>query len=189
MNLETFNDPAYYNNREISWLAFNERVLHEALDKRNPLLEKIKFLAIFSSNLDEFFMVRVAGLKDQVKVGFMKPENKAGMTAKQQLVKISEIAHDLVDLQDRTFQEQILPALKEESINLLKIEQLTKEQKSYLENYFDEQIFPVLTPMAIDAYRPFPMLLNKSINLAVSIESDRDLEKKHNLLLYKFLLC
>ena len=181
MNLETFNHPSYYNNREISWLAFNERVLHEALDKRNPLLERIKFLAIFSSNLDEFFMVRVAGLKDQVKVGFTKPENKAGMTAKQQLGKISEITHTLVDLQDRTFQEHILPALKQESINLLKMEQLTKEQKSFLENYFDEQIFPVLTPMAIDAYRPFPMLLNKSINLAVSIESNQDLDNKQQL--------
>ena len=181
MNLETFNHPAYYNNREISWLAFNERVLHEALDKRNPLLERIKFLAIFSSNLDEFFMVRVAGLKDQVKVGFTKPENKAGMTAKQQLGKISEITHTLVDLQDRTFQEHILPALKQESINLLKMEQLTKEQKSFLENYFDEQIFPVLTPMAIDAYRPFPMLLNKSINLAVSLESNQDSDNKQQL--------
>jgi polyphosphate kinase len=181
MNLETFNHPSYYNNREISWLAFNERVLHEALDKRNPLLERIKFLAIFSSNLDEFFMVRVAGLKDQVKVGFTKPENKAGMTAKQQLGKISEITHTLVDLQDRTFQECILPALKQESINLLKMEQLTKEQKSFLENYFDEQIFPVLTPMAIDAYRPFPMLLNKSINLAVSLESNQDLDNKQQL--------
>ncbi|HEY4551070.1 MAG TPA: RNA degradosome polyphosphate kinase [Bacillus sp. (in: firmicutes)] len=181
MNLETFNHPSYYNNREISWLAFNERVLHEALDKRNPLLERIKFLAIFSSNLDEFFMVRVAGLKDQVKVGFTKPENKAGMTAKQQLGKISEITHTLVDLQDRTFQECILPALKQENINLLKMEQLTKEQKSFLENYFDEQIFPVLTPMAIDAYRPFPMLLNKSINLAVSLESNQDLDNKQQL--------
>ena len=181
MNLETFNHPAYYNNRELSWLAFNERVLHEALDKRNPLLERIKFLAIFSSNLDEFFMVRVAGLKDQVKVGFMKPENKAGMTAKQQLVKISEITHTLVALQDQTFQDHILPALKQESINLLKMEQLTKDQKSYLENYFNEQIFPVLTPMAIDAYRPFPMLLNKSINLAVSIESNQDLDNKQQL--------
>ncbi|HVI20624.1 MAG TPA: polyphosphate kinase 1, partial [Bacillus sp. (in: firmicutes)] len=181
MNLETFNHPSYYNNREISWLAFNERVLHEALDKRNPLLERIKFLAIFSSNLDEFFMVRVAGLKDQVKVGFTKPENKAGMTAKQQLGKISEITHTLVDLQDRTFQECILPALKQENINLLKMEQLTKEQKSFLENYFDEQIFPVLTPMAIDAYRPFPMLLNKSINLAVSLESNQDSDNKQQL--------
>ena len=156
-------------------------MLHEALDKRNPLLERIKFLAIFSSNLDEFFMVRVAGLKDQVKVGFTKPENKAGMTANQQLGKISEITHTLVDLQDRTFQEHILPALKQEGINLLKMEQLTKEQKSFLENYFDEQIFPVLTPMAIDAYRPFPMLLNKSINLAVSIESNQDLDNKQQL--------
>ena len=181
MSLETFNHPSYYNNREISWLAFNERVLHEALDKRNPLLERIKFLAIFSSNLDEFFMVRVAGLKDQVKVGFTKPENKAGMTANQQLGKISEITHTLVDLQDRTFQEHILPALKQEGINLLKMEQLTKEQKSFLENYFDEQIFPVLTPMAIDAYRPFPMLLNKSINLAVSIESNQELDNKQQL--------
>ncbi len=181
MNLETFNHPSYYNNRETSWLAFNERVLHEALDKRNPLLERIKFLAIFSSNLDEFFMVRVAGLKDQVKVGFTKPENKAGMTAKQQLGKISEITHTLVDLQDRTFQECILPALKQENINLLKMEQLTKEQKSFLENYFDEQIFPVLTPMAIDAYRPFPMLLNKSINLAVSLESNQDSDNKQQL--------
>ena len=112
MNLETFNHPSYYNNREISWLAFNERVLHEALDKRNPLLERIKFLAIFSSNLDEFFMVRVAGLKDQVKVGFTKPENKAGMTAKQQLGKISEITHTLVDLQDRTFQESYSTSFK-----------------------------------------------------------------------------
>src|SRR3954453_3603711 len=155
MNLETFNHPSYYNNREISWLAFNERVLQEALDKRNPLLERIKFLAIFSSNLDEFFMVRVAGLKDQVKVGFMKPENKAGMTPKQQLAKISEKAHSLVNLQDETFRKQILPELEAENIHLIKVNELTEEQKDYLEIYFDEQIFPVLTPMAIDAYRPF----------------------------------
>ena len=167
---ERFNHPSYYNNREISWFAFNERVLQEALDKRNPLLERIKFLAIFSSNLDEFFMVRVAGLKDQVKVGFIKPENKAGLTPKQQLSKISEKTHILVNLQDETFQKQIIPTLNEENIYILKVEDLTDEQKGYLENYFDEQIFPVLTPMAIDAYRPFPMLLNKSINLAVTIE-------------------
>ena len=165
---ELFNHPSYYNNREISWLAFNERVLQEAVDKRNPLLERIKFLAIFSSNLDEFFMVRVAGLKDQVKVGFIKPENKAGLTPKQQLSKISEKTHILVNLQDETFQKQIIPSLNAENIYLLKVEDLTEEQKGYLEYYFDEQIFPVLTPMAVDAYRPFPMLLNKSINLAVN---------------------
>ncbi|WP_428908812.1 RNA degradosome polyphosphate kinase [Niallia sp. Krafla_26] len=169
-NREQFNHPSYYNNRELSWLAFNERVLQEAVDIRNPLLERLKFLAIFSSNLDEFFMVRVAGLKDQVKVGFDKPENKAGLTPKQQLRKISEKTHALVHLQDQTFAKQILPSLKEEDIYLLNVEDLTEDQKGYLESYFDEQIFPVLTPMAVDAYRPFPMLLNKSINLAVSIE-------------------
>lgn len=167
---ERFNHPSYYNNREISWLAFNERVLQEAVDKRNPLLERIKFLAIFSSNLDEFFMVRVAGLKDQVKVGFVKPENKAGLNPKQQLSKISEKTHILVNLQDETFQKQIIPSLNAENIYILKVEDLTDQQKGYLESYFDEQIFPVLTPMAVDAYRPFPMLLNKSINLAVNIE-------------------
>lgn len=83
-----FSHPMYYNNRELSWLAFNERVLQEAIDERNPLLERLKFLAIFSSNLDEFFMVRVAGLKDQVKAGFNKPENKAGLTPKEQLKKL-----------------------------------------------------------------------------------------------------
>lgn len=180
-NGNRLNHPSNYNNREISWLAFNERVLQEALDKRNPLLERIKFLAIFSSNLDEFFMVRVAGLKDQVKVGFMKPENKAGMTPKQQLAKISERAHRLVTLQDETFRKQILPDLEAENIHLIKVNELTEEQKDYLEIYFDEQIFPVLTPMAIDAYRPFPMLLNKSINLAVSIETDREYDKKQQL--------
>ena len=173
MSLENrFNYPAYYNNRELSWLAFNERVLQEAMDKRNPLLERIKFLAIFSSNLDEFFMVRVAGLKDQVKVGYTKPENKAGMTPKQQLAKISEKAHVLVNLQDEIFRKNVLPALKQEDIHILKISELTNEQKDNLEHFFYEQIFPVLTPMAIDAYRPFPLLLNKSINLAVSLVNE-----------------
>src|SRR5690606_1127444 len=107
-------DPSYYNNRELSWLAFNERVLQEALDKRNPLLERFKFLAIFSSNLDEFFMVRVAGLQDQVKVGFTKPENKAGMTPKQQLNEIAMKTHQLVDLQYETLQKTLLPKLQKE---------------------------------------------------------------------------
>lgn len=180
-NQNHLHHPSNYNNREISWLAFNERVLKEALDKRNPLLERIKFLAIFSSNLDEFFMVRVAGLKDQVKVGFTKPENKAGMTPKQQLANISERTHSLVNLQDETFRKQIIPDLEAQSIHLIKVNELTEEQNKYLEFYFDEQVFPVLTPMAIDAYRPFPMLLNKSINLAVSIEKDGDYDQRSQL--------
>jgi polyphosphate kinase len=171
------NNPNYYNNRELSWLAFNERVLEEALDKRNPLLERLKFLSIFSSNLDEFIMVRVAGLKDQVKAGFNRPENKAGMTPKQQLQKIGAKAHRLVEVQNSVFQESIIPELREENVELLKMEQLSSVQLQRMETFFEEEIFPVLTPMAVDAYRPFPMLLNKSLNLAVSLLDERELDE------------
>ena len=167
-------DPSYYNNRELSWLAFNERVLQEALDKRNPLLERFKFLAIFSSNLDEFFMVRVAGLQDQVKVGFTKPENKAGMTPKQQLNEIAVKTHQLVDLQYETLQKTLLPKLQKEHVEFVKMTDLGADQLDVMERHFEDHIFPVLTPMAIDAYRPFPMLLNKSINLAVVLEDVED---------------
>ncbi|TWT06197.1 RNA degradosome polyphosphate kinase [Planomicrobium sp. CPCC 101079] len=177
-NTVELNNPSYYNNRELSWLAFNERVLQEALDERNPLLERFKFLAIFSSNLDEFFMVRVAGLQDQVKVNFTKPENKAGMTPKQQLKEISHKTHQLVDLQYHVMRDKLLPEVKNEGIKLFKITDISKEELKGVEAYFDEQVFPVLTPMAIDAYRPFPMLLNKSINLAVVLE-DKDEEAEN----------
>ena len=108
INLEA---PAFYNNRELSWLSFNQRVLEEAMDGRNPLLERFKFLAIFSSNLDEFFMVRVAGLLDQVKAGFNRPENKAGLTPKEQLAAISQITRDLVEKQDCTYVQELIPLL------------------------------------------------------------------------------
>jgi polyphosphate kinase len=172
----------YYNNRELSWLAFNERVLQEALDERNPLLERLKFLAIFSSNLDEFFMVRVAGLKDQVKAGFNKPENKAGLTPKQQLSKISEKTHQLVQLQYETYNKMLLPMLNKEQIFIVPMNEWTDEQKTYLETYFMENIFPVLTPMAVDAYRPFPMLLNKSLNLAIVLDDEEEEEEKRRKL-------
>lgn len=168
------NSPAYYNNRELSWLAFNERVLQEAQDHRNPLLERLKFLAIVSSNLDEFFMVRVAGLKDQVKAGFNKPENKAGMTPKQQLSAISIKAHEQVESQYYTLLNVILPELSNNEVYLFNINELNEDQLYFLEEYFDEQVFPVLTPLAVDAYRPFPILLNKSLNLAVSIKETND---------------
>ncbi len=164
----------FYNNRELSWLAFNERVLEEAIDPNNPLLERIKFLAIFSSNLDEFFMVRVAGLKDQVQAGYNKPDNKAGLTPKTQLATISMKNHKLVELQYETFSE-LVPELKDEQIEFVdRIDQLSGELREYIENYFDTHIFPVLTPMAIDAYRPFPMLLNKSLNLAILIKDKEE---------------
>ncbi|HDX9588505.1 TPA: RNA degradosome polyphosphate kinase [Bacillus pseudomycoides] len=172
-SLINLNDTAYYNNRELSWLAFNERVLQEAQDDSNPLLERLKFISIFSSNLDEFFMVRVAGLKDQVRAGFNQPENKAGFTPKKQLEKISSKAHELMQVQYDTYQKVLLPALQEEGIEQLSFHDLTKEQREFIEEYFDEQIFPVLTPVAIDAYRPFPMLLNKSLNLAAILYDER----------------
>ncbi|WP_209125396.1 RNA degradosome polyphosphate kinase [Alkalihalobacillus sp. BA299] len=175
------NDPTFYNNRELSWLAFNERVLEEAIDERNPLLERLKFLAIFSSNLDEFYMVRVAGLKDQVKAGFNRPENKAGLTPKQQLKKIAEKTQQLVRLQDNMFCETLLPMLYHEGVHFLSIDEVTSEQMEFLEDRFTHYIFPVLTPMAIDAYRPFPMLLNKSLNLAVLLKEENMQQNKERL--------
>ncbi|HHW38208.1 MAG TPA: RNA degradosome polyphosphate kinase [Bacillales bacterium] len=174
--------PSLYNNRELSWLAFNERVLQEALDESNPLGERLKFLAIVSNNLDEFFMVRVAGLKDQVKADFNKPENKAGLTPKEQLSAISKKSHQIIDLQYAAYRDQLLPLLEQENTFIRKMGQLTAQQNQYVERIFDEQIFPVLTPIAIDAYRNFPMLANKSINLAIILidpqkKSERSKEK------------
>ncbi|WP_332690985.1 RNA degradosome polyphosphate kinase [Halalkalibacter lacteus] len=175
------NNPTFYNNRELSWLAFNERVLEEAIDERNPLLERLKFLAIFSSNLDEFFMVRVAGLKDQVKAGYNRPENKAGLTPKQQLTHIAEKNHRLIRLQDTVYTKTLVPLLFHEGFQFLSIDECNDEQIHFLKKRFQNYIFPVLTPMAIDAYRPFPMLLNKSLNLAVILKKLGNEEEKDQL--------
>ncbi|WP_085991218.1 RNA degradosome polyphosphate kinase [Oceanobacillus senegalensis] len=169
-NRVNLDNPLYYNNRELSWLAFNNRVLDEAFDTKNPLLERFKFIAICSSNLDEFFMVRVAGLKDQVKAGFNKPENKAGLTPKQQLESIAEQNHILVKKQYNGYQNLVSLLDQQEDISIISINQLSLDEKIRLEDYFDEQILPVLTPLAIDAYHPFPLLMNKSINLAIVLE-------------------
>ncbi len=175
------NNPTFYNNRELSWLAFNERVLEEAIDEKNPILERLKFLAIFSSNLDEFFMVRVAGLKDQVKAGYNKPENKAGLTPKQQLKHIADKNHKLVHLQDTVYSETIVPMLFHEGFQFMNVEECSVKQIEFLRQRFQNYIFPVLTPMAIDAYRPFPMLLNKSLNLAVILKKLGNWEEKEQL--------
>lgn len=166
------DNPAYYNNRELSWLDFNLRVLQEAIDSRNALLERYKFLAITSSNLDEFFMVRVAGLLDQVKAGFNRPENKAGLTPIEQLKAISKVTHTFIKKQDETYLKLLSPLLAMEGVEIIPIYRITKAEELFLEKHFEEKIFPVLTPMAIDAYRPFPMLANKSINLAVLLEDN-----------------
>lgn len=172
-----FNDYSNYNNREISWLAFNERVLEEAEDDSNPLLERLKFLAIFSSNLDEFFMVRVAGLQDQVRAGFNKPENKAGLTPKEQLAQISTITKKLVDRQMAIYKELVENHLPQHGISLLKYSQLSKAQVKELQIIFEEEIFPILTPVAVDAYRPFPILLSKTMNILVMVEDGDSSER------------
>ncbi|PSL43265.1 polyphosphate kinase [Salsuginibacillus halophilus] len=166
------DNPAYYNNRELSWLAFNERVLEEAVDPYNPLLERLKFLAIFSANLDEFYMVRVAGLKDQVKAGFNKPENKARLTPKQQLEAIGEKTRRLTEAQEKLFENELMPALKDEQIEFLSVHELDHAQLSFVEAHFQNYIFPVVTPMAVDTARPFPLLLSKSLNLAVTLTDE-----------------
>ncbi|MEB2278767.1 RNA degradosome polyphosphate kinase [Lysinibacillus xylanilyticus] len=180
--LEEIAKPQYYNNRELSWLAFNERVLEEAEDINNPLLERLKFLAIFSSNLDEFFMVRVAGLQDQVRAGFHKPENKSGLTPKEQLAKIAERTQALVRRQTEVYRHLIYDLLPQHNVHIADMKDLNNTQKAFINEMFAETIFPVLTPVAVDAYRPFPTLLGKTLNLLVLLEQDEaDLENREKI--------
>lgn len=164
------SDPQYYFNRELSWLEFNSRVLHEACDPRTPLLERLKFLAIFSSNLDEFFMVRIAILKEQVeaKVSKSYPD---GRTPQEQLAAISQRLHPMVKQQHQYFEQVLRPQLARAGIHLLDYIDLNQEQRNYLQRYFEEQIFPVLTPLAIDPSHPFPYISNLSLNLAVVVKN------------------
>ncbi|MGE7020622.1 RNA degradosome polyphosphate kinase [Solibacillus cecembensis] len=170
--LEEIAKPQYYNNRELSWLAFNERVLEEAEDINNPLLERLKFLAIFSSNLDEFFMVRVAGLQDQIRANFHKAENKSGLTPKEQLAKIAERTQALVRRQTEVYRHLVDDLLPQENVHVRDLKLLTPEQKNYINELFEETIFPVLTPVAVDAYRPFPTLIGRTLNLLVMLENN-----------------
>jgi polyphosphate kinase len=163
------NDPKYYFNRELSWLEFNRRVLHEALDERTPLLERLKFMAIFSSNLDEFFMVRVAGLKQQLEAGVTKltPD---GRTPAQQLADISTCLRPMVGKQHQHFEKNLKKQLSDRSIHLIDYLDLNQEERTYLNQFFEEHIFPVLTPLAVDPSHPFPYISNLSLNLAVVVK-------------------
>ncbi len=171
-----FLKPEYYENRELSWLKFDHRVLNEARDKTIPLLERLKFVSITSSNLDEFFMVRVASLKDMVHAGYKKTDI-AGMTAQEQLEAINKDTRALVELQYSTYNRSLVPLLSNHGIEILGThEELNQEQKEYVDHYFQENVYPVLTPMAVDASRPFPLIQNKSLNIAALL-SKKD-EKK-----------
>ncbi|MFI3176234.1 MAG: RNA degradosome polyphosphate kinase [Eubacteriales bacterium] len=166
----SYKDVKYYNNRELSWLLFNKRVLSEARDKTIPLLERVKFLSITSSNLDEFFMVRVASLKDMVNAHYTKPD-MAGLTPKEQLAKLNDATHQLVTQQYSTFNRSLLPLLKNEGIELVQEQDvLTREEQKYLDRYFMDNVYPVLTPMAVDSSRPFPLVRNKTLNIGALIQ-------------------
>ena len=160
-----FKDPSLYTNRELSWLLFDKRVLSEARDKQIPLFERLKFLSITASNLDEFFMVRVASLKDMVNAKYTK-KDIAGLTASEQLSRITVAAHELVAQQYSTYNRSLLPLLKANGLTVVeRHEDLNDEQAAYVDDYFDENVYPVLTPMAVDSSRPFPLIRNKSLNI------------------------
>lgn len=170
------NNTVYpFFNRELSWLEFNTRVLEEAQDLKNPLFERLKFLAITASNLDEFFMVRVASLNDQIIAGYSK-KDPAGLLPKEQLDKITLRVHELVSEKYNTYLRSLIPALKKEDIYFKRPKNLTDEQRIFVEKYFFNQIYPVLTPMVVDKSRPFPLILNKSLNIAILLRGNEDVE-------------
>ena len=168
MNTEYYK-PDYYRNREDSWISFDERVLSEARDKNIPLFERLKFLSITASNLDEFFMIRVASLKDMVHAGYTK-KDIAGMTAQEQIDLILKRVHDMVNVQYSTYERSLVPLLKQNGLEIIAThEELSEAQKEYVDRYFDENVYPVLTPMAMDSSRPFPLIRNKTLNIGALI--------------------
>ena len=191
MDLKNFEKPEYFVNRELSWLKFDDRVLSEARDKSLPLFERLKFTSIVSSNLDEFYMVRVASLKDQVHAGYVKTDI-AGMSPKEQLKEISAQTHELVRSQYSTLNRSLLPALEKVGLHLvMEHEKLNEEQQAYVDRYFEDNVYPVLTPMAMDSSRPFPLIRNKTLNIGALI-SKRIRKKARRfwcLPPFRYLLC
>ena len=157
-----------YNNRELSWVDFNKRVLEEAVKKDNPIMERCNFLSITASNLDEFFMVRVAGVLDRIHHGTKTPD-ASGLTPAQVMEKLSEKIHDFAKKQYNCYNRSIIPALKANGIIFLETDELDADQREFISDYFRREVFPVLTPMAVDTSRPFPLLANKSLNIAVRL--------------------
>lgn len=163
--------PSLYLNRELSWLEFNRRVLHEAQDPRTPLLERCKFLAIYASNLDEFFQIRVAGLKQQVAVGYAE-RTSDGMTPEEQLRAIGRIVRDLQAQASVLLERELVPELARHGVELLDIQAVPERSRRALDAYFTANVFPVLTPLAVDPAHPFPYISNLSLSLAVTLRDD-----------------
>ena len=158
--------PSLYLNRELSWLEFNRRVLWEGRDPRNPLLERLKFLAIFSSNLDEFFQVRVAGLKQQLAAGYHE-RTADGMTPEDQLDAISAVVRGMQRQHSECLLQEVLPGLAAADLHVLDMADPTEDDRRHLDQYFQTHVFPVLTPLAVDPAHPFPYISNLSVSLAV----------------------
>jgi polyphosphate kinase len=161
-------DPWLYLNREISWLQFNDRVLSLAADPGTPLLERLRFLSIFATNLDEFYMVRVSGLREQVEAG-VATRGSDGWTPTETLEAISKYIGPATEAHTRCFLEDVVPALEAAGIHLAEVDQLERQDREYLREYFQDQVFPVLTPLAVDPGHPFPYLSNLSLSLAVTV--------------------
>ncbi len=169
-----FSRPEYYRNRELSWIQFDYRILNEAKDKTNPLFERLKFLSITASNLDEFFMVRVGSLTDMKDAGYTKLDI-AGMTVSEQLTEIGKQTHELIEAQYSAWNNSLRPALMSEGLTILKgYEDLTKEEAAFVDRYFMDEVYPVLTPMAVDSSRPFPLIRNKSLNIGALLKKTED---------------
>ncbi len=172
-----FTKSKYYTNRELSWLDFNDRVLEEARDKGIPLLERVRFLGITQSNVDEFFMVRVASLSKLAAVNYPKPD-ASGMTAEAQLLAVNAKAHDQVVKQYSTLNRMLLPLLANLNIHLRTPRELTPQQHKFIEKYFNDEISPALTPMAVDSSRPFPFIGNNTLNIALRLYKNGDKKDK-----------
>ena len=173
-------NPEFYTNREMSWLLFNKRVLSEARDKNLPLFERLKFLSITASNLDEFFMVRIGSLVDMVNAKYTK-KDIAGLTPAQQLAALAVQTHEFSALQYSTYNRLLLPQLKQEGLTFVgRHEQLDEAQCRFVDRYFEENVYPVLTPMAVDSSRPFPLIRNKTLNIGSLLkkkgQKDADVE-------------
>ncbi len=166
-----FDRPDLYINRELSWIEFNRRVFEEAQNSREPLLERVKFVSIFETNLDEFIMVRFAALKDLLNahVNTLSPD---GMTPAQQLTAVRKRLAPLMQEVRQYWRTELMPRLAEHHIHILDFEQLDPEQREYMQGYFEREVFPVLTPLAVDPGHPFPHISNRSLNLAVAISGN-----------------
>ena len=166
--LKKYNDPKNFFNRDLSWIEFNRRVLEEALDPEQPLLEKVKFISIFHSNLDEFYMIRVSGLKEQIVANVLEPSID-GLTPIEQLQKIEKCVQSMLKTVMDLWTNEVVPSLKENNIDISDYNDLSENEKTILTEYFKKEIYPVLTPLAFDPGRPFPYISNLSLSLAILI--------------------